>query len=132
MASEARTLAKAAGAAQRLAGPASALARLADDLSLPIAIQANAVVEELDLLRYYLREALLAGVIAAQAAPPPLAVPAHVEAMLDGSAPPPDPARVAASAIDPDAEKKRSGAIRRKQTGDRKGDRRPAPNSKPL
>ncbi|HYM25271.1 MAG TPA: hypothetical protein VEU08_18770, partial [Vicinamibacterales bacterium] len=92
MASEARTLAKAAGAAQRLAGPASALARLAEDLSLPIQIQANAVVEELDLLRFYLREALLAGVIAAQAAPPPLAVPAHVEAMLDGSAPPPDPA----------------------------------------
>jgi hypothetical protein len=60
---DARALAKAAGAAQRLAAPLAALARLTEPLPLTIQVQANAVLEELDLLRHYLREALLADAI---------------------------------------------------------------------
>ena len=80
---DARTLAKATAAATRAAPLVSAMARLTEGLGLTIERQANAVLEELDLLRHFLREALLAGVIAGQAAPPPLDVPAHVAAMLD-------------------------------------------------
>jgi hypothetical protein len=133
---DARTLAKATAAATRAAPLVSAMARLTEGLGLTIERQANAVLEELDLLRHFLREALLDRVIAGQAAPPPLDVPAHVAAMLDGSAPPPEPApycpllRPAQSTPPPD--KKRSGAIRRARTGDRNGDRSRTPNPKPL
>jgi hypothetical protein len=63
-----RALAKTAGAAQRIAEGIGHLARLAGDLPQPLAVQANAVVEEYDLLRFMLREATLHSVI--DASPP--------------------------------------------------------------
>jgi hypothetical protein len=62
---EPRALALMAGAAQRLADGMSTLQRLAEtgDAELMICRQAIAVVEEYDLLRFYLREATLRGVI---------------------------------------------------------------------
>jgi hypothetical protein len=79
---DARALAKAAGAASRLAPQVSALARLAADCGLGIARQANAVLEELDLLRHYLREALLAGAIDAHGPLAPLDVPPDIAAAI--------------------------------------------------
>lgn len=64
-----RALAKACGAAQRAYRPVADLARLTDALPLKIARQGNAVLEELDLLRFYLHEATLEGVINPYAAP---------------------------------------------------------------
>jgi hypothetical protein len=58
-----RTLAKAAGAAQRVSGEVAALVHLTDALGLPIGRQGRAVMEELDLLRHFIREATLASVI---------------------------------------------------------------------
>lgn len=64
MSFDARALAKASGAAQRAYGPVAQLVRATDDLPLTIRRQAVAVIEELDLLRHYLREATLERVIA--------------------------------------------------------------------
>jgi len=62
---EPRSLAKLAGAAQRIAEPMSALQRIAEtgDVEMMIRRQALAVVEEYDLLRFYLRESTLRGAI---------------------------------------------------------------------
>ena len=77
---EPRSLAKLAGTAQRLAEGMSALQRIAEtgDVEMMIRRQALAVVEEFDLLRFYLRESTLRGaiepparIIAAPAATPP-------------------------------------------------------------
>jgi hypothetical protein len=62
---DARALAKTCGAAQRAYLPVVQLVHAAQHKALPLKIrrQANAVIEELDLLRHFLREATLQGVI---------------------------------------------------------------------
>jgi hypothetical protein len=76
---EPRSLAKLAGTAQRIAEGMSALQRIAEtgDVELMIRRQALAVVEEYDLLRFYLRESTLRGAIEAPAVsgPAPAATP---------------------------------------------------------
>ena len=67
--SNARQLAKACGAATRAYQPVCDLVKLTSEMPLQIARQGNAVLEELDLLRFYLREATLRGVIDATQAP---------------------------------------------------------------
>jgi hypothetical protein len=58
-----RALAKAAGAAQRAAPSVAGLLALTPSLPLPIARQAVRVIEDLDLLRHYLREETLRHVV---------------------------------------------------------------------
>lgn len=58
-----RALAKAAGLAARLAPDLAALMALTDQLELDVRRQGVALVEQMDLLRFYLREATLARVI---------------------------------------------------------------------
>jgi hypothetical protein len=60
---ERRALAKAAGLASRLSGDVHALVACTSLLSLTIARQGVAVMEELDLLRFHLREATLRAAI---------------------------------------------------------------------
>ena len=69
---DARALAKTAGAAQRAYGPVTQLVHAAEDATLPVNIrrQANAVIEELDLLRHLIREATLQNVIEPSVAAP--------------------------------------------------------------
>jgi hypothetical protein len=64
MASEGRTLGLTCGMAQRVYADVAKLAKLAGELGPAIALQGNAVLEELDLLRFLLREATLQAVIA--------------------------------------------------------------------
>lgn len=89
--SDARQLAKACGAAQRAYQPVADMARITSVLSLHIARQGNVVLEELDLLRFYLREATLCSVIeppeAASAAGTPGA-PARARKPRSASKPP--------------------------------------------
>jgi hypothetical protein len=79
---EARTIAKAAGAAMRLTDPVHALVNLTRELPLPVQRQAVAVLEELDLLRHLLREVTLEGVVDGASGPlhPLGPEPANVEA----------------------------------------------------
>ena len=79
-----RALAKAAGAAQRIAVGVGHLARIADDLAPGLRLQAHAVVEEFDLLRFMLREATLYAVITA-----PARNALEAEGVPDGTATPP-------------------------------------------
>jgi hypothetical protein len=75
--SDARTLAKACGAAQRIYHGVALLARITSELPEQIAVQGNAVLEELDLLRFLLREETLRGAIGMEVpiTAPVLAVP---------------------------------------------------------
>jgi hypothetical protein len=63
MTTEPRQLAKACGAAQRVYQGVALLARITSELPNQIAVQGNAVLEELDLLRFLLREETLRGAI---------------------------------------------------------------------
>jgi hypothetical protein len=63
MTTEPRQLAKACGAAQRIYHGVTLLARITSELPGQIAVQGNAVLEELDLLRFLLREETLRGAI---------------------------------------------------------------------
>lgn len=60
---DARALAKASGAASRAYPLVAQLVAACDSLPLTIRRQAVSTIEELDLLRHYLREATLEGVI---------------------------------------------------------------------
>jgi len=62
-AAEPRTLALAAGAATRAYTEVKALVKHTDTMPPPIAVQGRVIIEELDLLRFYLREQTLLGVI---------------------------------------------------------------------
>ena len=62
---EARALAKVCGAAQRAYPLLVEVARLCAHITPQIAIAGNAVLEEIDLLRHFLREQTLRGVIEA-------------------------------------------------------------------
>jgi hypothetical protein len=66
--SEAVTLAKLAGAAQRAYAPATDVYRIGQDASLPIEIRRDvvAVIEAPDLLRFHIREQTLAGVVSGE------------------------------------------------------------------
>jgi hypothetical protein len=65
-----RTLAKACGAAQRVYSDVASLARLTEALPLEIARQGVAVLEQLDLLRFHLREHTLRHIIEPPGKPP--------------------------------------------------------------
>ena len=71
------TLARMCGLGQRIYADVATLAKLGAELGPPVAMQALALLEELDLLRHYMREATLHGVIEAPqrfqapGAPPP-------------------------------------------------------------
>ena len=73
----ARDLAHAAGATARASDPVNALPRAVATLPLNIRRQANAVVEELDLLRFLLREAALERAIVSGEGRVVVAVPAR-------------------------------------------------------
>jgi hypothetical protein len=60
---DARALARAAGAAQRAYGPVTLMVAASAVCGGTIALHGTAVIEALDLLRFYIREETLRGII---------------------------------------------------------------------